>query len=241
MTAERRASTMRARLGRRVGRVWRGARGTLVFLGLMMVFRSALADWMVVPTGSMNPTVVEGDRVLVDKRAYGYRLPFTLRRLVDVGDPQRGDVVVLESPKDGITLLKRVVAIPGDVVALDDERLIVNGVAARYTPLSDATGDGLLATTRASDPLFFRERLLGIEHDTMVIPAIAARRSFAPIRLSAGRYLVMGDNRDNSEDSRYFGTVARDAIYGRATRVVVSLDPSHHHLPRMGRWLEPTL
>jgi len=222
-------------------RFWRGSRGTLLFLALMLVFRSACADWMVVPSGSMNPTVVDGDRVFVDKRAYGWRLPFTLKRLIDVGDPQRGDVVVLESPENGITLLKRVVAVPGDTIELRDEALVVNGVAARYAERPASTGDALLATVRALDPRYYREDLLGRSHDVMLLPQIAARRRFAPLRVPAGRYFVMGDNRDNSADSRYFGFVARDAIYGHATRVVVSLDPEHAYLPRASRWLQPSL
>lgn len=220
---------------------WRGARGTLLFLGLMLVFRSALADWMVVPSGSMNPTVIDGDRVLVDKRAYGVRIPFTLKRVVDVGDPQRGDVVVLESPADGITLLKRVIAVPGDTVAMRDESLIVNGVAARYEALPPETGDALLSTMRALQPVFLQEDLPGVSHATARLPQVDARRDFAAITIPPGVYLVMGDNRDNSRDSRYFGLVARDAIFGKATRVLVSLNPEHYYLPRAGRWFSPEL
>ena len=220
---------------------WRASRGTLLFLGLMMVFRSACADWVVVPSGSMNPTVIEGDRVLVDKRAYGVRIPFTLARIGDVGDPRRGDVVVLESPETDITLLKRVIAVPGDTVAMQDERLIINGVAARYEMLPPETGDALLSTVRALQPVYVREELLGIAHATMRIPRVQSRSSFAAVTVPPGRYLVMGDNRDNSQDSRYFGLVRRDAIFGKAMRVVVSLDPEHFHLPRAGRWLSPAL
>ena len=222
-------------------KAWRSWRGTLLFLGLMFVFRSACADWMVVPTGSMNPTVIEGDRVLVDKRAYGWRVPFTLQRLVDVGDPQRGDVVVLESPETGITLLKRIVGVPGDTIELRDEALVVNGTPARYAARPTSTGDALLDAVRALEPRFFREDLFGVSHDVMLLPQVDARRRMAPLRIPEGHYFVMGDNRDNSADSRYFGVVTRDAIFGRATRVVVSLDPEHGWLPRSGRWLQPSL
>lgn len=221
--------------------LWRNSRGTLLFLGLMLVFRSACADWMVVPSGSMNPTVIDGDRVLVDKRAYGWRLPFTLQRVVDVGEPQRGDVVVLESPDTGITLLKRVVGVPGDTIELRDETLVVNGVAARYVPRPAATGDALLDSVRAMEPRFYREDLFGRSHDVMVLPQVDARRRMAAQRVPAGHYFVMGDNRDNSADSRYFGFVTRASIFGRATRVVVSLDPEHGGRPRGGRWLQPSL
>lgn len=232
---------MRMSITARAFDLWRSIRGTLVFLGLMMVFRSACADWVVVPSGSMNPTVIDGDRVLIDKRAYGVRIPFTSKRVVDVGTPQRGDVVVLESPENGITLLKRVVAVPGDTIAMQDEALIVNGIAARYRTLPAATGDALLSTVRALQPVYLSEDLLGVSHQTMRLPQVAARRDFSVITIPAERYLVMGDNRDNSQDSRYFGLVRRDAIFGKATRVLVSLDPEHHYLPRAGRWFLPAL
>lgn len=232
---------MKTGIAVRAVEVWRGTRGTLVFIGLMFVFRSAFADWMVVPTGSMNPTVIDGDRVLVDKRAYGLRIPFTLDRIVQVGDPRRGDVVVLESPENGVTLLKRIIAVPGDTVAMHDEHLVINGVAARYQALPSATGEALLSTVQALNPVYVRENLPGVSHATMRLPQIAARRSFAAITIPAGHYFVMGDNRDNSQDSRYFGLVRRDAIFGKATRVVISLDPERFYLPRSGRWLAPAL
>src|SRR3954447_22152845 len=91
----------------------------LIFLGLMLVFRSAVADWMYVPSGSMNPTIVEGDRILVDKSAYGWRVPFTTVKLTQGDDPQRGDIVIFDSPEDGTTLVKRVIGLPGETVKMD--------------------------------------------------------------------------------------------------------------------------
>ncbi len=113
-------------------RWWREYRGSLLFLFLMLVFRSAWADWVSVPTGSMNPTILEGDRVLVDKHVYGLRVPWTLMRLTDGRDPARGEIVVFDSPLDGTSLVKRVIGLPGDVIALDDLGLSINGVYADY-------------------------------------------------------------------------------------------------------------
>src|SRR2546430_2590910 len=92
--------------------IWRNYHGTLLFLLLMLGFRSAWADWITVPTGSMNPTILEGDRLLVDKHVFGLRIPFTLVRLTAGEDPARGDIVVFDSPSDGKSLVKRVIALP---------------------------------------------------------------------------------------------------------------------------------
>ena len=121
-----------------VNRFWREYRGTFAFLLLMLMFRSAWADWMTVPTGSMNPTIIEGDRILVDKHVFGLRLPWTLTRITEGRDPQRGEIVVFDSPVDGISLVKRVVGVPGDIIESDERGLIINGVRAEYRE-GDAT------------------------------------------------------------------------------------------------------
>lgn len=221
----------------RLAGTWREYRGLLGFLALMFAFRACWADWVQVPTGSMNPTIIEGDRVLVDKHAFGLRVPFTHLHLTTGGRPARGDIVVFDSPATGTSLVKRVIGLPGDIVALDGEELIINGVRTQY-----ANGDvshlrDLLAVTDAQDPIVLRERLPGAEHDVLLLPRRAARSSFGPIRIPADRYLMLGDNRDNSADSRYFGLVPRENIVGRASRVVVSLDPENYFLPRADRFL----
>jgi signal peptidase I len=218
---------------------WTQYRGTALFLLLMFGFRSAWADWVTVPTGSMNPTILEGDRVLVDKHVFGLRLPFTLTLLTAGRDPARGEIVVFDSPRDGTSLVKRVIGVPGDVVQLAGEALIVNRVRARYAPGDAAEVTGLLAATQAEDPQIYREAGLAAEHDIQVLPHRAAMRDFGPVTVPAGRYFMMGDNRDNSGDSRYFGFVPRRNIVGLASRVVVSFNPEHLYLPRSARWLVP--
>ena len=223
----------------RVRKFWREYRGIVVFFVFMLGFRSAWADWVLVPTGSMNPTILEGDRVLVDKHIFGLRIPFTLTRLTQGENPRRGDIVVFDSPVDGTSLVKRVVGIPGDIVELDGETLIVNGQRSRYF-LGDATHlQGLLDATRRQQPVVLRETGAIRAHDMLVLPARESFARFGPIRIPEGRYFMLGDNRDNSADSRYIGFVPRRNIVGKATRVVVSLNPDRHYLPRAHRLLTP--
>src|SRR5687767_5035570 len=98
--------------------LWREYRSFIAFAFLMLAFRSAWADWVHVPTGSMNPTILEGDRLLVDKHVFGVRIPWTLVRITQGRDPTRGEIVVFDSPADGISLVNRVVAVPGDMISL---------------------------------------------------------------------------------------------------------------------------
>lgn len=224
---------------RRVRQLWRDYRGPIAFLFLMLGFRSAWADWVYVPTGSMNPTILEGDRLLVDKHEYGLRIPFTLIHLSHGKDPQRGDVVTFESPADGKLLVKRVIGIPGDVVAMSDERLTVNGDSARYAPADRGATQSLLAATRAQDPEARRESFGRCTHEVLLLPDRPSPSTFGPILVPAGMYFVLGDNRDNSADSRYIGFVPRRNIVGHATEVLLSLNPDRHHLPRARRLLIP--
>jgi signal peptidase I len=219
--------------------LWLEHRGALLFLLLMLGFRSAWADWVTVPSGSMNPTILEGDYLLVDKHVFGLRVPFTLIPLTAGRDPARGDIVVFDSPADGKSLVKRVVGVPGDVVVLDGETLIVNGHRSRYTAEDARRLRGLLAETLSQDPVVLREAGVTGSHEVMILPARAAKSPVGPLRVPEGMYFMLGDSRDNSADSRYFGFVPRRAIVGRATRVLVSLNPDQHHIPREGRFLIP--
>ncbi len=227
-----------ARATPRLRRYWRDYRGVAAFLLLMLGFRSAWADWVSVPTGSMNPTILEGDRLLVDKHVYGLRVPFTLIHVTWGEDPTRGDIVIFPSPADGTLLVKRVIAIPGDTVAMNGERLTVNGVTARYAPGDARELQTLLAATQAQHPTVLGESGIGVAHDILLLPDRWAPSTFGPIVVPKGKYFVLGDNRDNSEDSRFIGLVPRRSIIGRATRVLVSLNPDRWYLPRSTRLLK---
>ncbi len=211
----------------------------LTFFVLMLVFRSAVADWMYVPSGSMNPTIVEGDRILVDKAAYGLRIPFTTRRLTRGEDPQRGDIAIFASPEDGTTLVKRIVGLPGDTIEMRDDVLRINGVATGYDAAIAGTDKDLPAATRQQDHQFLTERLGGRPHAIMMLPQRMALRSFGPTAVPQGYYLALGDSRDNSKDSRYIGFVPRDSIVGRAFKVAYSLDAERWYRPRTDRFLAP--
>lgn len=208
-----------------------------VFLALMAIFRSAIADWMHVPSGSMNPTLVEGDRILVNKMAYGLRVPFTTIRLTEGRDPQRGDIVVFDSPAESKTLVKRVIGLPGDTVEMRDERLRMNGREAGYAKADVSVEIAVLQTIKNENHLSLYEQLQGKSHPIMILPDRPAVRSFGPIVVPQGQYLMLGDSRDNSNDSRFIGFVSRERIVGQTSRVAFSLDPENYLLPRSHRFL----
>ncbi|MED5621243.1 signal peptidase I [Ideonella sp. BN130291] len=201
------------------------------FFGVVaLVFgcRVALADWKVVPTGSMEPTVRVGDVILINHLAYGPRLPFTNTAL-PLGRPQRGDVVVFRDPKDASGyLVKRLVGLPGDQVRFVRDVVSVNG-----EPLSAAV---LGAGERAEDlgHWLVREQSAGRERTIKINPVLQGGMPMAVnapdcvneavgewhCKVPAGHYLMLGDNRDNSADSRVFGFVPEQELYGRADRVI---------------------
>jgi signal peptidase I len=212
-------------------------RSVLLIVLLITSFRSAVADWNDVPTGSMKPTIFEGDRIVVNKLAYDLKIPFTTYRILAWDHPQRGDIVVLYSPVDGKRLVKRIVGIPGDTLSMIDDRLIVNDRVVNYAPPDDDLVAG--RTAGMEGRLIACETLGDTSHAVMVNPRSHCMPSFAPIVIPESTYFVMGDNRDESYDSRYFGTVPRDQILGRATIIAASVDPDRHFRPRWERFLHP--
>jgi signal peptidase I len=223
------------RLARILFREW------LLPLALMFMviapLKSAIVDWEYVPTGSMMPSIVPVELVLVNRLAYDLKIPFTTRHLATWGDPRRGDVVVFISPADGMRLVKRVVGLPGDVVSMDGERLSVNGAPVDYSPLRTAGLSALVGAGPGNEALFAEEHLGAHPHAIMILPERGAMRTFGPVRVPPGSYFMMGDNRDNSNDSRFIGCVARDRILGRATAVIASIDLERWGEPRFGRFL----
>jgi signal peptidase I len=230
---QRRIGKMRT-LGRRL---WREGRITVAFVILVVVpVKSSLADWNWVPTGSMNPTILEGDLIYVNKAAYDLRIPLTLHRLASWSQPQRGDVVVCLSPEDGTRLVKRVVGTPGDTIQMKRNVLFLNGRPLAYNETGRHWPVHLPGQGTAAGVLAW-ESLDRTDHPVLSIPGLGALRSFGPVTVPEGSYFVLGDNRDVSRDSRYFGLVPREAILGRAGAVLLSFDIMDKYQPRLGRFL----
>jgi len=212
-------------------------RGFLVFLVCFGFFRTAIADWNPIPSGSMRPTILEGDVVFVNRLAYDLKIPLTDLSVAELGNPKRGDIVTFRSPKDGTRLIKRLVALPGDVVEMRDEVLYINGSAAEYTNLtvvSEPVGHGFkLDAARAT------ERVAGSSRAVQFLPRFGSKKSFGPVTVPKDQYFMLGDNRDNSEDSRYIGFVPRASLIGRAERILVSADIQGNWLPRLERTVAP--
>ena len=210
-------------------------RSVLVIVVVITALRSAVADWNDVPTGSMRPTILEGDRIVVNKLAYDLKVPYTRWRVAWWDDPERGDIVVLQSPADDARLVKRVVGLPGDTIGLSAGALVVNGVPAAYSPLPQGMVTAL--TFEEELPILAEERLGNASHAVMLSRHALSRRNLGSITVPEGHYFVMGDNRDQSLDSRHFGPVDRTRIVGKATTVAASVDPEHHFMPRWERFL----
>ena len=226
------AATLRSR-----ARYWwrKEIRWWLVIGLVVFSIRSALADWSDVPTGSMKPTILEGDRVFINKLAYDLKVPFTTCHLAQWSNPQRGDIAVFFSPRDGQRLVKRVVGLPGDTIELRDNALVLNGKPVEYQPIAEELLRDLAVPDRASS-VFAVEQLADRRHAVAAIPSVPAMRNYGPYVVPEGHYFMMGDNRDNSFDSRYFGCVERKRIVGRATAVALSFDRENCWFPRWQRF-----
>lgn len=207
--------------------VWKENKTFLVFLLLMFMFRSAIADWNDIPSGSMKPTILEGDRVFINKLAYDVRMPFTQTRLKKLSDPVRGDIIVFESKVSEKRLIKRVVGVPGDTVSMVDNIVFVNGRRLSYQTITSSVA--------SEDKI---EDLLGVKHKVRINRNGSAASSFLPQTVPDGYYLAMGDNRDNSADSRVIGFIPRSEIIGRSQHVVLSLDYDNYLIPRTERFFK---
>jgi len=212
---------------------FRGNAKFLAFVLLFGVFRTAIADWNPIPSASMHPNLLEGDVVFVNRLAFDVKLPLTDVVVAHTGDPKRGDIVTFSSPADGTRLIKRVIGLPGDTIEMRGKRLTVNGTVASYDDLGLA--DEPLAP-RGVKALHLEEETGESRHEIQWLVRRGQRDDFGPLTIPADRYMMLGDNRDNSEDSRWFGLVPREKLIGRAERILVSADYKDSWALRFGRF-----
>lgn len=211
-------------LKQQVLNIYREYRATALFLFLFFCIRSSFADWSPVPTGSMIPTILEGDVITVNKAAYDIRIPFTHISLIKTGEPVRGDIVVFDSRVSDKRLVKRVIGLPGDQIEMNNNQLIINGHAIQY----EVTGNDLIEHLQEKS-----HRILLSEN------AGATYQSFPQVQVPDSYYLMLGDSRDNSVDSRFIGFVPRKELVGRAEGVAISFDMDNFFIPRANRlWSE---
>lgn len=202
-------------------------RGIILFLVLMAVFRSSIADWNPVPTGSMLPTIVEGDVILVNKLAYDVRLPFSQQSIYQLNTPERGDIVVFKSKAADLRMVKRVIGLPGDTITMLNNQLFINGQSVDYEKQAED-----------SQRLVLSEKLPGKTHALQLLKRPSPADNLRPFTVPADHYFVMGDNRRNSSDSRVYGFIPHSEIVGRANNVIVSFDFNDFYLPRAQRWFK---
>jgi signal peptidase I len=214
----------------------------------VLILRSFLVEPFRIPSGSMMPTLLVGDFILVNKFSYGIRLPVLNKKVIELGEPQQGDVVVFRYPKQPwIDYIKRVVAVPGDSVRYQDKILYINGKPMPQTPVGMYTGVG--SGVRMTGALRSLERLDGIEHNILVHP-MAPNLAMGcnvlrngPITVPEGHYFAMGDNRDNSNDSRCWGLVPEENLVGKAFGIWMNWDSNLNSFPpvaweRIGNGIE---
>jgi signal peptidase I len=215
---------------------WREWRGLIVFLTMIIALRMVIVDWNHVPSRSMVPTIIPGDRIVVDKLAYGFRLPFCNIEVMQWDSPKRSQVIVFRAPNTNILTVKRVIGLPGDRVSWDGDSLRINEENAVYRALPAEKGLAFqlpdYSHTRRR-----QERLLGEQRDILQY-RITPRRgggAFHDVVVPDNHYLVLGDNRDNSGDFRKFGFVPRRNVVGQATHVLFSLNAQQYYWPRGSR------
>lgn len=204
-------------------------------IALVFFLRSFLFEPFKIPSSSMVPTLQIGDLILVNKFTYGIRLPVINKKIVEMNTPQRGDVMVFKYPKDmSLDYIKRVVGVPGDKIVYKNKRLTINGKALSYRPLPDYLDEEHLSYSKQ-----YLENLNGVEHAILNddrMPAYVPNPDTFPhhelctysidgfaCTVPAGNYFMMGDNRDNSMDSRYWGFVPDENIVGKAFFVWMNL------------------
>lgn len=200
------------------------ARSFFPIVLIVLLLRSFLVEPFRIPSGSMMPTLLIGDFILVNKFTYGIRLPVINKKIVAMNEPKRGDIVVFRYPKQpSIDYIKRIVGLPGDRIAYDKKNLYVNGKPVKRVSLGIYQGVGQGENMTGTE--HFLEDLGGVEHSILISHEAPSLNGVYIV--PQGHYFVMGDNRDNSNDSRYWGMVPEQNLVGKAFFIWMSWDWQH--------------
>jgi signal peptidase I len=190
----------------------------------VLLLRSFLVEPFRIPSGSMMPTLLVGDFILVNKYDYGIRLPVLNTKIIDIGEPKRGDVVVFRYPKDpSVDYIKRVVGLPGDRIGYYNKILHINGKPVAQVPAGVYVGIGSGVSMSGAGER--QEQLGDVQHQILVMPRTPGLEGEYVV--PKNEYFVMGDNRDNSNDSRYWGTVPEQNLVGKAFRIWMNWDSAN--------------
>jgi len=203
----------------------------------VLLLRSFLVEPFRIPSGSMMPTLLVGDFILVNKFDYGIRLPVLNTKIIDIGEPKRGDVVVFRYPKDpSVDYIKRVVGLPGDRIGYYNKILHINGKPIAQVPAGVYVGKGSGVSMSGAGER--QEQLGDVQHQILVMPRTPGLEG--EFVVPENEYFVMGDNRDNSNDSRYWGTVPEENLVGKAFRVWMNWDSANGGIEwdRIGRKIQ---
>lgn len=201
-------------------------KGFLLLLLFLFSFRSSILDWNLVPSGSMIPTIEIGDVVLVNKMKYNLRVPFTKIELFRTNEFERGQIVIFDSKAANTRMIKRLIGVPNDYVLMEHGKLYINGEDVTLS-LSEETENYYRFFEQIGNFKF----LTNHNKDSESIPY-----SNFEVNIPENYYLVLGDNRNNSADSRYYGLIHKDEIIGSSHRVLISFNPDNYYLPRLNRF-----
>ena len=199
------------------------SRSLFPVLLIVLLFRSFLFEPFKIPSGSMIPTLLVGDFIVVNKFSYGIRLPVLNKKVINIGSPQRGEVVVFRYPRDpGVNFIKRAVGLPGDTITYRDKQLFVNGEKVEETSAGRFESSDIKCSTPAVDAVLFDEQLGDVNHNILLHGRSRSRNGQWVV--PAGHYFMMGDNRDRSNDSREWGFVPEENLLGRAVGIWLNFD-----------------
>lgn len=206
---------------------WLGTLGSLFpVLFIVVTVRSFVFEPFKIPSGSMMPTLLIGDFIVVNKYSYGLRLPVGNAKILEVGDPQRGDVVVFRYPEDpDVNYIKRVVGLPGDEVTYRNKVVFINGEPMPQEQVGMWIGEGRNRNPSGRRPQLFEESLGDVDHQIVIYPDSPGRPT-QTWTVPEGHYFVLGDNRDQSLDSRAWDFVPEENLVGKATRIWMHWDCS---------------